>query len=106
MFSISRTTSRSSRSSVSVVSVMVRSSLGATARRSQCVLCLQVAVHEIDLLKSAKALADVLRPDLAYALDRLQFGVGRGEHLVQSAEVPNDVRDEEARQPRDAPEDA
>src|SRR5881227_290922 len=107
MFSTSLTTSRASRSSVSsLISVMIRSSLGATARRSQCVLCLQVAVHEIDLLKSAKALADVLRPDLAYTLDRLQFGVGRGEHLVQSAEVPNDVRDDEARQPRDAPEDA
>src|SRR4051795_4244931 len=106
MFSTTRSTSRSSRSSCSVVSVMVRSSLGATARRSQSVLCLQVAVHEIDLLKPAKALADVLRPDLAYTLDRLQFGVGRGEHLVQSAEVAHDVRDHDAREPRDAPEDA
>src|SRR5437868_6891215 len=106
MFSTSLTTSRSSRSSCSVISVMVRSSLGATAGRCQCHLCLQVAIHEIDLLESAKALADVLRPDLAYTLDRLQFGVRRGEHLVQSPEVAHDIRDHDAREPRDAPEDA
>src|SRR5438046_3472834 len=106
MFSTSLTTSRSSRSSCSVISVMVRSSLGATAGRCQCHLCLQVAIHEIDLLESAKALADVLRPDLAYTLDRLQFGVRRGEHLVQSPEVAHDVRDNDARQPRDTAEDA
>src|SRR4051812_21427490 len=106
MFSTTRSTSRSSRSSCSVVSVMVRSSLDATARRSQSVLCLQVAVHEIDLLKSAKALADVLRPDLSHALDRLQLGVGRGEHLVQSTEVAHDVRHDDPREARDASEDA
>jgi hypothetical protein len=33
-----------------------------------------VAVHEIDLLQPAKALADVLRADLPDALDRFQFG--------------------------------
>src|SRR3954462_1722934 len=106
MFSTTRATSRSSRSSCSLISVMIRSSLGATARRSRSVLCLQVAVHEVDLLKSAKALADVLRPDLAHSLDRLQFGVGRGEHLVQSAEVAHDVRHDDARETRDASEDA
>src|SRR3954466_13831867 len=106
MFSTTRATSRSSRSSCSLVSVMVRSSLGATARRSQSVLCLQVAVHEVDLLESAKALADVLRPNLAHSLDRLQLGVGCGEHLVQSTEVAHDVRHDDPRKARDAAEDA
>src|SRR3954447_21806129 len=106
MFSTSRTTSRSSSSSVSsLISVMVRSSLVRQPGVAS-VLCLQVAVHEIDLLESAKALADVLRPDLADTLDRLQFGVGRGEHLVQSAEVAHDVRHDDARETRDASEDA
>jgi hypothetical protein len=32
---------------------------------------LQIAVHEVDLLQPAKALADVLRPDLPHSLHRL-----------------------------------
>ncbi len=34
---------------------------------------LQVAVHEVDLLQPAKALADVLRPDLSNALHHLEL---------------------------------
>src|SRR5687768_3541843 len=67
---------------------------------------LQVPVHEIDLLQPAKALADVLRTDLPHAVDRLELGIGRGEHLVEPAEIGNDLCHDELRQPRDAPEDA
>src|SRR5918997_4626875 len=67
---------------------------------------LQVTVHEVDLLQPAKALADVLRTDLTHALDGLQLGVRRGEDLVEPAELADDVLDDQARQPRDAPEDA
>src|ERR687897_3632036 len=67
---------------------------------------LQVAVDEIDLLQPAKALADVLRADLPHALDRLQLGVGRGEDLVEPAELADDVLDHEARQAREPAEDA
>jgi len=70
------------------------------------VLCLQIAVHEVDLLETAKALADVLRPDLAHALYRIQLGVGRCQHLVEPAEVADDVRHDEAGQARDPAEDA
>ena len=66
---------------------------------------LQVAVHEVDLLQPAKALADVLRPDLADALDRLELGVRRGEDAVEAAELAHDLADDELRQARDAPED-
>src|SRR4051812_20314529 len=69
-------------------------------------LGLQVTVHEIDLLKPAKALADVLRTDLPHALDGLELGVRRGEDLVQPAELAHDVLHHEAREPRDAAEDA
>jgi hypothetical protein len=34
---------------------------------------LQVAVHEVELLQPAQALADVLRPDLPHALNRLEL---------------------------------
>src|SRR6478672_2008292 len=94
-------TSRSSSRSCSLVSVMVRSSLGTAL----IVLGLQVAVHEVDLLQPAKALADVLRPDLSDPLDRLELRVGRGEHLVQTAELLDDLLDDELRQAGDAPED-
>src|SRR5919109_4850041 len=66
---------------------------------------LQVAVDEIDLLQAAKALADVLRPDLADALDGLELGVRGREHLVEAAELVNDLLDDELRQPRDAAQD-
>src|SRR5919206_4808131 len=99
MHSASRVSSRSSICSVAV-SGMVSSFIGSGCRtvRSR----LQVAVHQVDLLEAAKALADVLRPDLADALDRLQLGVGGGEDLVEPAEVADDVADDELRQPRDA----
>jgi hypothetical protein len=57
--------------------------LGATARRSQSVLCLQVAVHEVDLLESAKALADVL----LFLLDDLTGPVMRVHDVVAHGEV-------------------
>src|SRR6201991_3398359 len=68
--------------------------------------CLQVAVNEVDLLQPAKALSDVLRADLPYALDRLQLGVGRGEDLVQPAELADDVLHHQLREPGDAAQDA
>src|SRR5687768_12085255 len=106
MHSGSRTMSRSS--SWSVDSGMVSSFIGVrpgAGRPTVSWSCLQVAIHEIDLLQPAKALSDVLRADLPHALDRLQLGVGRGEDLVQSAELADDVLHHELRQARDAPED-
>src|SRR6476646_9014594 len=67
---------------------------------------LQVAVHEVDLLQPAQALADVLRSDLADPLDRLQVGVGRGEQLIESAELADDLRHDHLGQARDATEHA
>src|SRR3954468_9417025 len=66
---------------------------------------LQVAVDQVDLLQAAQALADVLRADLAGALDRLELRVGGGEHLVQAAELGDDLLDDELRQARDAAQD-
>src|SRR3954447_20251251 len=68
--------------------------------------CLQVPVHQVDLLEAAEALADVLRADLPYALDRLELGIGGGEDLVQPAELADDVLHHEPWQARDAAEDA
>src|SRR3954464_3859254 len=98
MHSASRVISRSSICSSVAVSGMVSSFVMA--------LCLQVAVHEVDLLQAAKALADVLRPDLSDALHRLQFRVAGGEDLVEPPELAHDVLDHQLRQPRDAAEDA
>src|ERR1700761_3745919 len=67
---------------------------------------LQVPVHEVELLQPAQALADVLRPDLAHALDPLQLGVARGEQLVEAAELGDDLRYDELRESRDAPQHA
>ena len=50
-------------------------------------LRLQVPVHQVDLLLAAKALADVLRPDLADAVDGLQLAVSRGEQLLEPSEL-------------------
>src|SRR5919112_4187219 len=66
---------------------------------------LQVAIDQVDLLQAAQALADVLRSDLADALDRLELGVGGGEHLVEAAELAHDLLNHELRQPRDAAQD-
>src|ERR671938_1118673 len=102
--------SRSSSRCASIVSGMVillasSPARGAAGRGGGSKSCLQVAVDQVDLLQAAQALADVLRADLADALDGLELGVGRGEHLVQAAELVHDLLDDELRQPRDAPED-
>src|SRR5919199_987019 len=103
MHSASRVRSMSSICSIAV-SGMVSSFIGSGCRtfRSR----LQVAVHQVDLLEAAKALADVLRAYLPHALDRLQLGVGGGEDLVQPAEVADDVAHDQLGQPRDAAQDA
>src|SRR5215216_3632847 len=106
MHSASRVMSRSSIASCSAAAVsvgMVSSFIGASGCRTTS--CLQIAVHEVDLLEAAKALADVLRPDLAHALDRLQLRVGRGEDLIEPAELADDVLHHELREPGDAPQD-
>src|SRR5687768_10243425 len=102
MHSASRVISRSS--ICSAVSGMVSSFIRVRPRAGSS--CLQVAVHEVDLLKPAKALADVLRPYLSHALDRLQLGVGRGEDLVQPAELADDVLHHQLGKPGDAAQDA
>src|SRR5271155_5336929 len=116
MYSTSRVTSSSSISSISAVACggMVSSLVAAdrrTARVSRLgqicvrsVSSLQVAIHEVDLLQSAQALADVLRPDLPHALARLQFGVAGAQQLIQAAELAHDPSDRQSRQPRDAPQ--
>src|SRR3954447_20257411 len=110
MHSASRVRSRSSRFSVAVSGMVssfirVRPNAGPPGP-NRGVSGLQIAVHEVDLLQPAKALADVLRADLANALDRFQLVVGGGEDLVQPAELAHDVLHDELRQPRDAPENA
>src|ERR1039457_4103495 len=109
MNSTSRVTSSSSISDTSAVACggMMSSFVAAdrrTARVSRlgqvCVTsasCLQVAVHEIDLLQPAPALADVLRPDLPHALDPLQLDVGGGQQLVQAPELAHDLSDDQPR---------
>src|SRR5919112_1560503 len=67
--------------------------------------CLQVAVHEVDLLQPAKTLADVLRTDLPHAVDGLELGVRGGEDLVQATELSGDVLHHELREARDPAED-
>src|SRR3954447_2607835 len=69
------------------------------------VSCLQVAVHEVDLLQPAQALADVLGADLTHAFDGLELGIGGRQHLVQPAELLDDLLDDELGKPRDAAED-
>jgi len=49
---------------------------------------LQIAIHEVQLLQPAQALADVFRPDLPDSLDGLQLGVRGREQFVQP---PNSV---------------
>src|ERR671922_330401 len=90
-----------------MVSGMVSSFVGAGPEsRTAGGLRLQIAVHEVDLLQPAKALADVLRADLSYAVHRFELGIGRGKDLVQPVELAHDVLDHQLRQPRDAAEDA
>src|SRR6266511_5604939 len=93
-------TSRSSTSCASVTSGMViLLGWGGGSLR------LQVTVHEVDLLKPAQALADVLGADLAHAVDGLELGVCCREHLVEAAELLHDLLDHEPGEPRDAAED-
>src|SRR5919205_3925677 len=107
MHSASRSISRSSICSVvsGMVSSLIRVRPGAGRPTMYSWSCLQVAIDEVDLLQPAKALSDVLRADLPHALDRLQLGVGRGEDLVQPAELSDDVLHHQTWQARDAPED-
>src|SRR5919106_3292109 len=102
--SMHSTSRSSSRSSIwSMVSGMVSSFIGVgPGAGPPGGSCLQVTVHEVDLLQPAKALADVLRADLADAVHRFQLGVGRGEDLVQPAELADDVLHHQPRQPGDA----
>src|SRR4051795_3847713 len=104
--------SRSSTRFASIVSGMVILLASSPARGDRGMggwggshLGLQVAIDQVDLLQAAQALADVLRADLAHALDGLELGVGRGEHLVEAAELVHDLLDDELRQPRDAAQD-
>src|ERR1700754_1311515 len=105
MFSISRSISRSSMSiAVSGMGFLLRQ--GSVCRTVLLGSGLQVAVHEVDLLQAAKALADVLRPDFTNALHRFQLGIGGGKNLVQPAEFTDDVLDHQLRQPGNPAEDA
>src|ERR671936_1377005 len=93
--------SRSSTSCASVTSGMVILLRGV----GTAVLGLQVAIHEVDLLQPAQALADVLGTDLADALNRFELGIRRGEHLVEPAEFLHYLLDHQLGEPRDAAED-
>src|ERR671934_2362437 len=99
MFSSSGTSRSCSTSCASVTSGMVilLGWLGAALR-------LQIAVHEVDLLQPAQALADVLGADLTHAFDGLELGVCGREHLVEAAELLHDLLDHELGEPRDAAE--
>src|SRR3954462_15596592 len=104
MLTISRSISRSS-ISMAVSGIMSSFFRVRLPDRTAFSSGLQIPIHEVDLLETAKALADVLRPDLADALDRLQLRVGGGEDLIQPAELADDVLHHELRQPWDAPQD-
>src|SRR5918911_1360963 len=80
--------SRSSSRCASIVSGMVillasSPARGAAGRGGGSKSCLQVAVDEVDLLQAAQALTDVLRADLADALDRLELGGGADHRLLE-----------------------
>src|SRR5215208_30148 len=68
-------------------------------------LGLQVAVHEVDLLQAAKALADVLGPHVSYSLHGLELGVGGGKDLFQPPELRHDGLDGQLRQAGYPPQD-
>src|SRR5579884_1946684 len=51
---------------------------------------LQVPIHQVDLLLAAKALADVLRPDLADSVDGLQLAVRGGQQFLEPTELADD----------------
>src|SRR5690242_21557103 len=66
---------------------------------------LQIAVHEVDLLQTAKALADVLCPHISHPLDGFELCVGSRQDLVQAAEISDDGLDNKLWQSRNAPQD-
>src|SRR5690348_14604524 len=118
MCATSSTSSRSSRCS-SISSVMVSSSFrngragGPNAHfhshknyvsgwRSR----LQVPIHQVDLLLAAKALADVLRPDLADSVDGLQLAIGGGQQFLEPAELAHDPLHYELGETGDPSQDA
>src|ERR1700727_350221 len=92
--------SRSSSCS-SVSSVMVSSSYRGPGRACPSLIAsrLQVAINEVDLLLSAKALADVLRPDLADTVDGLQLAIRCGEQFLEASELRHDPLHDQSRQP-------
>src|SRR5436190_2693157 len=67
---------------------------------------LQIAVHEVDLLQTAKALADVLRSHISHSLDGFELCVGSRQDFVQAAEVADNGLDNKLWQSWNAPEDA
>src|SRR5688500_12912361 len=94
-------------SSSNTASLMVRPSY--TSRRTGrrwSKSGLQIAVHEVDLLQAAKALADVLRAHVPHAFHGLQLRVGRGEDLVQPVELAHDRLHHHLGQTRDASQNA
>src|SRR6185312_14629160 len=106
MCSTTRVTSSSSVRIASSVACagMVSSLVPAGPGGPALVSSLQVAVHEVELLQPAQALADVLGADLAHALDRLELRVGRRQQLVEAAELGDDLGDDELRKPWDPAE--
>src|SRR6188472_4754351 len=92
--------SRSASSWTSVASGMV-----VTLLSWSLALSLEIAVDEVDLLQPAQALTDVLGADLPHAFDGLELGVRGSEHLVEPAELLDDLLYDKLGQPRDAAED-
>src|SRR5579875_3165078 len=113
MFATGSTISRSFSCS-SISSVMVSSSVVPGGQRPGRIGCtatgrclrLQVPVDQVDLLLAAKALPDVLRPDLADTVDGLQLAVCGGEHLLEAPECVDDPLHDQLGQARDAAQDA
>src|SRR5690242_20201658 len=110
--------SRSSRGS-SISSVMVSSSfqnergirpaLGFLSQRNYVWRDrsrLQVPVNQVDFLLATKALADVLRPDLADSVDGLQLAVGGGQQLFEPSELAHDPLHHQLGEAGDPPQDA
>src|SRR5581483_12238531 len=118
MCATSSTSSRSSRCS-SISSVMVSSSFrnGRTRRPTRLFHShenyvswwrsrLQVPIHQVDLLLAAKALADVLRPDLADSVDGLQLAIGGGQQFLEPAELAHDPLHHQFGEPGNPSQDA
>ena len=67
---------------------------------------MQVPVNQVDFLLAAKALADVLRPDLADTVDGLQLAIRCGEQILEAAELGDDPLNDQPGQAWYAPKDA